>query len=460
MGNVLFWFRNDLRIHDNEALLKAAETGNVIPVFVLDKRTYKKTSLGFKRSGAVRTQFLLDALGDLKSSLKAIGSDLLIKIGDPETEVVKLAKVYQVTHVFTSKEVTQEETNLEYEISKHLKPLNIEMELIWGATLYHVLDLPFQVKFLPDIFTEFKNKLEKHSRVRPTFPTLEVLNSPSGFSGNEVPTLNKLGFAEEKIETIYKGGETAGLARVKEYIWQKELVKTYKETRNGLLGKDYSSKFSPWISLGCVSPRWIYEEVRAFEEKIVKNDSTYWLIYELLWRDYFHLVALKYGIRLFKRSGIKHVMNLKWRNSKPDFQKWCEGNTGVPFVDANMRELKETGFMSNRGRQVVASFLTKDLKIEWWWGAMYFESMLLDYDVCSNWGNWNYVAGIGNDPRQNRYFNVLKQAANYDSEGAFVKKWCPELKDLPLSELNAPWKSEKTLDLAYPQPILDVSAWK
>lgn len=460
MRNVLFWFRNDLRLHDNEALLKAAETGNVIPVFVLDKRSFKKTSLGFKRSGVYRTQFLLDALQDLKASLQEIGSDLLVKIGDPETEIVKLAQAYEVSHVFTSKEVTQEETNLEYEISQHLKPLNIEMELIWGATLYHVLDLPFQVKFLPDVFTDFKNKLEQHSRVRSIFPSIRELNSPQGFHGSEVPNLAKLGLKEESVTTVYKGGESAGLERVKEYIWQKELVKTYKETRNGLLGKDYSSKFSPWISLGCLSPRYIYHEVQKFEQEVVKNESTYWLIYELLWRDYFHLVALKYGIRLFKRSGIKHVMNLKWRNSKPDFQKWCEGNTGVPFIDANMRELKATGFMSNRGRQVVASFLTKDLKIEWWWGAMYFESLLLDYDVCSNWGNWNYVAGIGNDPRQNRYFNVLKQAANYDPQGDFVRNWCPELAGLPLNELNTPWKSEIGLGTSYPQPILDVSAWK
>ncbi|SOE20398.1 deoxyribodipyrimidine photo-lyase (single-stranded DNA-specific) [Spirosomataceae bacterium TFI 002] len=460
MGNVLFWFRNDLRLHDNEALIKAAETGAVIPVFVLDKKSFKKTSLGFKRTGAFRTQFLLDSLSDLKTSLRSIGSDLIIKIGDPETEVIKLAKAYEVTHIFTSKEVTQEETNLEYEISQQLKPLNIEMGLVWGATLYHVLDLPFQVKFLPDIFTEFKNKLEQHSRVRPIFPTVTSLNSPKGFSGSEVPTLSKLGFGEEKIETVYKGGESAGLARVKEYIWQKELVKTYKETRNGLLGKDYSSKFSPWISLGCISPRFVFEEIQKFEEKVIKNDSTYWLIYELMWRDYFHFVSLKYGIRLFKRSGIKHVMNLKWRNSKPDFQKWCDGNTGVPFVDANMRELKETGFMSNRGRQIVASFLTKDLKIEWWWGAMYFESKLLDYDVCSNWGNWNYVAGIGNDPRVNRYFNILKQAANYDPDGEYVRNWIPELSTLPVAELNTPWLSEQATVLKYPKPILDVTAWK
>lgn len=459
MANVLFWFRNDLRLHDNEALLQATKQGNVIPVYVIDKRILKKTSLGFKRSGALRLQFLLDSLRDLKLSLQKAGSDLLIKVGIPEKEIVQLAKAYEVSHVFASKEVTQEETSLEFEISQQLKPFDIEMELVWGATLYHVLDLSFQIKFLPDIFTNFKNQLEKNSRVRPTFATVKTIQSPNGLIGSEIPTLQSLGYSEEAQDLKFKGGETAGLARVEEYIWERQLIKNYKETRNGLLGMDYSSKFSPWVSLGCISPRYIYEQVKSFEEKIEKNDSTYWLIFELIWRDYFHFVALKYGVRLFKRSGIKHVMNLKWKSNKKHFEAWCNGQTGVPFIDANMRELKATGFMSNRGRQNVASFLTKDLQIEWWWGAMYFESMLVDYDVCSNWGNWNYVAGIGNDPRPNRYFNILKQASNYDPDNSFVKHWCPELTGLDENYIQSPWKIED-LEINYPKPIIDVSSWK
>jgi deoxyribodipyrimidine photo-lyase len=152
-------------------------------------------------------------------------------------------------------------------------------------------------------------------------------------------------------------------------------------------------------------------------------------------------------------------MNLKWKSNLKHFEAWCNGQTGVPFIDANMRELKATGFMSNRGRQNVASFLTKDLQIEWWWGAMYFESMLVDYDVCSNWGNWNYVAGIGNDPRPNRYFNILKQASSYDPDNSFVKHWCPELTGLDENYIQSPWKIED-LEINYPKPIIDVSSWK
>jgi deoxyribodipyrimidine photo-lyase len=223
----------------------------------------------------------------------------------------------------------------------------------------------------------------------------------------------------------FKGGETEALVRLKTYFWEGDHLKTYKETRNGLLGADYSSKFSAWLALGCISPRYIYEEVKRYETERIANDSTYWLVFELLWRDYFRFVALKFGTRLFKVTGIKNDFQKKWKRDKVLFQKWVNGQTGVPLIDANMIELQQTGFMSNRGRQNVASYLTKDLGIDWTWGAAYFESLLLDYDVCSNWGNWNYVAGVGNDPREDRYFNIAKQANTYDPKGDYVRQWLP-----------------------------------
>jgi deoxyribodipyrimidine photo-lyase len=147
------------------------------------------------------------------------------------------------------------------------------------------------------------------------------------------------------------------------------------------------------------------------------------LIFELIWRDYFHFVALKFGTRIFKNSGIKNDLMHEWKKNKTTFNNWVNGKTGVPFVDANMKELQLTGFMSNRGRQNVASYLINDLGIDWTWGASYFESQLVDYDVCSNWCNWNYIAGVGNDPREDRYFNISTQADKYDKNGEYVKLW-------------------------------------
>jgi deoxyribodipyrimidine photo-lyase len=265
----------------------------------------------------------------------------------------------------------------------------------------------------------------------------------------------------------FRGGESEALRRIQTYFWENDQLKVYKETRNGLLGADYSSKFSLWLAYGCISPRQIYEEVKRYEAERVANDSTYWLIFELIWRDYFRFITLKYGSRLFKVSGIQYNLELKWNHRRDLFDKWVNGQTGVPFIDANMRELQLTGFMSNRGRQNVASFLAKDLKIDWTWGAAYFESQLIDYDVCSNWGNWNYVAGVGNDPRENRYFNIYTQATRYDEKGEYVKTWLPELVNVPASLIHQVWnlndaakkQYEVRLGVNYPSPIINANKW-
>jgi deoxyribodipyrimidine photo-lyase len=434
MSNVLFWFRNDLRLHDNEAFFKAAQMGAVVPVYVIDTRLLKNTFLGFKRTGKFRLKFLLESLADLKSQLQALGSDLIVKVGIPENELFEIAVKYNVEFVVTSKEVTQEETSVEAAFSQKLKTKNIDIEMYWGNTLIHVRDLPFQIHFVPDVFTDFRKKVENFWKVRPIFETITKLDSLDDLEESLVPTLLDLGY--ENFEKHPKdimgldGGESAALKRLKEYIWDKELIHTYKQTRNGLLGKDYSSKFSVYLSLGCLSPRLIYEEIKKAEAIRGANDSTYWLIFELLWRDYYYFIALKFGIRLFKRAGIKHDFAKRWKRNREHFKKWMDGETGVPFIDANMRELKLTGYLSNRGRQNVASFFTKDLGLEWWWGAMYFESQLVDYEVCSNWGNWNYLAGIGTDPREDRYFSPVSQAKKYDANAEFIKYWIPELQSV------------------------------
>jgi deoxyribodipyrimidine photo-lyase len=203
--------------------------------------------------------------------------------------------------------------------------------------------------------------------------------------------------------------------------------------------------------------------VQAYETKRVKNDSTYWLVFELIWRDYFRFIGAQQGDRIFRPSGIQGIP-IPWQQDWPRFERWRSGQTGYPFVDANMRELAATGFMSNRGRQNVASFLTKNLGIDWRMGAEWFESQLIDYDVCSNWGNWNYTAGVGNDARGFRYFNIPKQAQDYDPEGRYVKHWLPELAQVPAAKVHLPGQLQPVeqkrfqvrLGVDYPQPVVDL----
>ncbi|MBO0932433.1 DASH family cryptochrome [Fibrella aquatilis] len=473
-NRILYWFRNDLRLHDNAGFAAACEDATqVLPVYVFDPRQFRElAAIGVKKTGIFRTNFLIECVADLRASLRARGADLIIRVGEPSQILADLAETIDAQAIYASKEVTSEETDVESALSKRLKPLNIDIEFFWTSTLYHVRDLPFGVAKLPDIFTQFRNRVEKYAPVRELVPTPDALQLPDDVDSGDMPTLSTFGFdnalkSDVRAAVPFKGGETAAVARLERYLWEKDLIRTYKDTRNGMLGEDYSSKFSAWLAHGCLSPRFVFHEVKRYEQERIANDSTYWLIFELIWRDFFRFVALKFGTRLFKPSGIKHDLQKHWRRDFDLFQRWAEGETGIPFIDANMRELNHTGFMSNRGRQNVGSFLVKDLGIDWTWGAAYFESLLVDYDPCSNWGNWNYVAGVGNDPREDRYFNILTQASRYDERGDYVKHWLPELANVPADKIQVvstlTRQQQTDYDVAlgedYPMPIVNPAKW-
>ncbi|GAB2766022.1 DASH family cryptochrome [Rhabdobacter roseus] len=474
---IIYWFRNDLRLYDNEGFWQATQQADeVIPVFVFDPRAFENGYLGFRRIGARRARFMVESVQQLRENIRAKGGELLVRIGEPEKIVADLAQAYDATAVYTSKEIAQEETDVESSLSKRLKMINVDIKLVWMATLYHPRDLPFSFAKLPQVFTDFRKIVEASAQVRPCLPTPDAIRLPANYEAGPLPTLTDLCYEENELPDPegtpagvlrFEGGEQAGQARLQQYFWERDQLRHYKETRNDLLGADYSSKLSAWLSLGCISPRYIYEEVKRYEKERVANDSTYWLVFELLWRDYFHFVMLRYGTRLFKPSGIRHNMDLRWENDRVLFDQWASGQTGVPFVDANMRELNATGYLSNRGRQNVASFLAKDLRLNWTWGAAYFESQLIDYDVCSNWGNWNYLAGVGNDPRANRYFNMYIQATRYDEQGTYVKYWLPQLAQVPAERVHRVWQlstSEQQayglrLGTDYPLPIINTNSW-
>lgn len=470
-NRIIVWFRNDLRVKDQEALHKACSSGaDVIPVYCFDPRHFEMTEIGYPKTGSFRGKFLLESVADLRRNLRKIGGDLVILRGNPEVEIITLAKRVKADAIFFSEEVTAEEQHVDKSLEKAAWSKGIATERFWQSTLYHIEDLPFPVAQVPEVFTQFRKSVEKMASVRPTYPQPNKINFPNEsvipLSG-ELPDLKSYGLEDPEPERRsvmeFDGGESAGLGRIQSYFWEGDQLKVYKETRNGLIGADYSSKFSAWLALGCISPRTIHEEVKRYEKERKKNQSTYWLIFELIWRDYFRFITKKHGNKVFKIEGIKNTRD-SWRRDSADFQRWCEGQTGVPFVDANMRELNFSGFMSNRGRQNVASFLVNDLGIDWTWGASYFESQLVDYDVCSNWGNWMYVGGVGNDPRENRYFNILRQGKNYDRNGEYVRLWVPELASIKGFDIHQPWElstaqlkqSGIQIGNTYPQAMVDL----
>ena len=470
---ILVWYRNDLRLHDHQPLhqalqQQAAEQATVIPIYCFDPRQFRQTSFGFAKTGAFRAKFLLESIADLQQSLQARGSNLILRWGQPEQVIPQLVEALQISTVYYHREVTFEETEIEASLTQKLEVQKVRFVGFWGHTLYHPDDLPFQFSNIPNLFTTFRKQIEQQSIVRPGFPVPSHLRAlPVEIEPGNLPTWNQLGLTAPSFDPRavlqYQGGEQAGQERLNQYFWNRDHLRLYKQTRNGMLGADYSSKFSAWLATGCLSPRYIYEQIQKYEIERVKNDSTYWLIFELLWRDYFWCICRKHGKRIFYVSGLQNLP-IQWQQDWKQFELWRTGQTGYSLIDANMRELAASGFISNRGRQNVASFLTKNLGIDWRMGAEWFESQLIDYDVCSSWGNWNYSAGVGNDVRGFRYFNITKQVKDYDPKGEYVKHWLPELAQIPASQIHEPWKLSVSdqkqygvkLGINYPNPVIDL----
>lgn len=431
----LYLFTNDLRINDNTLLHRASQLVDELLCVAVEPRlsTYSVRLSQEQENGAHRHLFIKQAIDDLALSLARLGQRLFVLERNTSEDLVQLVKSQQVTHFFASSHCAHDERQLVIDTLTQCPGLFISQQ--HHTTLFEGDAFPFELTKLPRSFTKFRLQAE--------YLEIEIEESvitslpPAPQTATECyrkPILE----SEASDAGDYVGGETAGLTHLENYF-SHDYAGTYKQTRNALDGIENSTKFSPWLALGCVSPKTIYRHLKQFEAHRGANDSTYWIYFELLWREYFYWKCLTLGTSLFGResSDLPNEQLLD-TTSGSSFAKWKSGNTNYPIVDACMRQLNATGYMSNRGRQLVASCLIHELGIDWRHGAAYFESQLIDYDVASNWGNWAYIAGaLNSQATQNankpsaanqsqsksRHFDLVKQTEMYDPEHAFINKW-------------------------------------
>lgn len=434
---VIFWFRNDLRLHDQLALQQAILLAQdlqtwLLPVYVHDSQLLTPTQWGFARTGPHRTTWLNMALSDLSAQLEGLGSKLVQVEGTPSELLATISRRLGNACIVCEEIAAPEEA---LQISR-LKLSGVSVQTVWQSTLMSPDTLPFAAESVPDQFTTFRQALERAN----------VLPCPALASPHQIPPPPSAAALAQCLldlpgpiscvetlshsvdprsafpwsQTAFHGGERTALAHLEQYC-QRGLPHHYKTTRNQLIGVDYSTKWSPWLATGALSARQAWASIQAFEATHGANDSTYWICFELLWRDHFRWLHRKHGVHLYRPQGLTNQPPPS--HDTQAFDAWRAAQTGQTFIDCGMRELAATGYLSNRMRQNVASYLIHDLQCDWRAGAAWFEAQLLDYDVYSNQGNWLYLSGRGTDPRGSRRFNPVKQAGDYDPNMQYRQMW-------------------------------------
>lgn len=419
MSRALCWFTRDLRLHDNPVLVQAAGADLLLCVFVVDPRWFQTGPFQCQPLGLHRWRFLWGSLMALDDALRARGNRLHIAWGTPEQALPALCRGYEIDELHRARLPGTQEAQQWAAVCEAVPGVRARQHE--ALTLFQEADLPFGLEALPATFSAFRRQLEKSDlQPQPPLPAPDTLPSAPGLdqdARSQCPAITP-----GPARPDFLPGEAAALGHWHQYLWQDRRITHYKDTRNSLEDWPSSSKLSPWLAHGCLSARQVAADIRRFEAEVTRNDSTYWLYFELLWREYFQWMAFAEGGRMFHRGGVQRLRrNATFYGHR--FQAWCQGNTEYPLVNAAMNQLRETGYLSNRARQIVASCFVNELELDWRYGAAWFEQQLIDYDVASNYGNWQYLAGVGADPRGLRHFDLDKQARQFDPDRAYIRKW-------------------------------------
>ena len=437
----IFWFNHDLRMDDNAALLRASsEVDKLICLYCVDTSSAGPGWQQPAKLSSRRREFLFESLQDLETQLSQYGQKLVVRMQSPLEAIAQLITVHNVSHLYSSNHVGSYENRIWNTLRKRYSML--EFTQSHTHTLFNPSQLPFTIEQLPGSFSKFRRLVEKMDLDTAVSAPLDAptkLPPPALVADMAWQPLWQQHFPSlvdsDIPPALFKGGASAGEEHLKGYF-ARDLASSYKQTRNGLDGMDYSTKFSPWLANGTLSPRRIVQQLQEYEAHAGANDSTYWIFFELLWREYFQWYGHKHQQQLYTFSGIAN--SAPTTSFYPErFKKWCAGNTPYAIINACMKQLNATGYLSNRGRQLVASCFVHELGLDWRHGAAYMEQQLVDFDVASNWGNWQYLAGVGADPRGHRRFDLHKQAQIYDPKNQFVDRWAGDQTLLPLDSVDA-----------------------
>ncbi len=426
----IHWFRKDLRVQDNATLASIASQVDELVCVYLHQGPSGQSSITVNSKieaiGEHRVNFINQSLQQLQNSLKKLNQRLVIlplNHANSHKQMLELVYTLNATHVSAEWHCGFNERQQWQSLQDTLKESARKVQFIQenSSTLYDISQFPFSVENMPGTFSPFRKKLKKYCEVKAVAEKLRLLPHITDAKFEQSICSNTLAVINHHYPNL-SGGESSAHEQLQYYLWNTDHISQYKETRNGLDGWDFSSKLSAWLAQGCISARQVFAELEKYELARVKNDSTYWLFFELLWREFFHWHHFVNGELLFSAFGVQR--KARTQNFERDtFRRWQQGETGFPIVDACMRQLLNTGFMSNRGRQLVASCLVHELGLDWRYGAKYFEYQLIDFDVASNWGNWQYLGGVGADPRGHRQFNLAKQTEIYDPNHEFIHQW-------------------------------------
>ncbi len=450
----LYWFHQDLRLTDNSLLNYALQQSDSVAfVYVVNPFWLQPKNFQHSFVGAHNFAFIIESLLDLEQQLAELGYRLHILYGDPVELISKLVSEHEINLLVGSRQVGYYEAAIWRQLKQRLPQVRVKQD--WNNYLYvpeEIFDNPVDDNFsaigksVLSSFTAFRRHVEQQVQlaqsetIRWHDSVLQPLLLRGDFLAADqlkimfAKMLQCQHFAHDGA-TVMFGGELSARVHLASYF-SSDLPSTYKHTRNELDGFDNSTKFSAHLAHGNISPRQIWQAVEDYEKSYISNEDTYWIKFELLWREYFHWSACQRGLKLYQFQG--NARRRPLTSYFPErFKKWCNGNTPYPIVNACMRQLNTTGFMSNRGRQLVASCLVHELGLDWRYGAAYFQQQLVDHDVASNWGNWQYIAGVGTDPRGGRQFNLAKQAATYDPDSSFITTWQGRVHALPLDSVDA-----------------------